>query len=167
MKIVVENKQVGTIVYEESAWTGKKKITYNGIVLEKVNKTTFRYMENGEEKVAYLRGNFLTGAYLYINDVNVCIIESAKWYEYAMAVFIFAFVIIWGAVPQLVAIVPLVGGAIGGAISGLIAILSLFFMRKVNNIFLKIGIFLIAFAVAFLICFAIGSAIVAAANAIA
>ena len=35
----------GTILYEESVWTGKRKIFLNGKELTKVNKKTFFYEE--------------------------------------------------------------------------------------------------------------------------
>ncbi len=38
-------KDFGELTYEESFWTGKKKLSLNGKVLEKIDKTTFQYVD--------------------------------------------------------------------------------------------------------------------------
>lgn len=65
MKRVIEHENYGVIVYEESAWTGKKTLTVNGVVAEKINKHTFK-TENGD--VFATHGSVLQGLTLKIND---------------------------------------------------------------------------------------------------
>lgn len=40
-KTIIENAACGKIEYEESFWTGKKKLSINGEELTKANKKTF------------------------------------------------------------------------------------------------------------------------------
>ena len=159
MKEVIKDEEIGEITYEESFWTGKKLLYINGTQLEKTSKTTFR-MQNGE--TATIKGGYLQGATLLIGARAVKLTQSVKWYEIILSILPFLFIMVWGNVVALCAIVPVVGGAIGGAISGAIGVLNLFIIKGVKQIWLKILISIVAFGICFLICFGIGSAILAA-----
>lgn len=159
MKVIIKDEEIGDITYEESFWSGKKLLYINGTQLEKTSKTTF-HMQNGE--TAFIKGGYLQGATLCIGSRIVKLTQPVKWYEIVLSVLPFLFIMIWGNVAALCAIVPVVGGAIGGAISGAIGVLNLFIIKGVKQIWLKILISIAAFGICFLICFGIGSAIVAA-----
>lgn len=159
MKQIIKNEELGEITYEESFWTGKKSLNINGKPLEKTSKTTFR-LENGEN--AYLKGGYLQGATLIIGSQSVKLTPPVKWYEIVLSLLPFIFIMVWGNVAALCAIVPVVGGAIGGAISGALGVLNLFIIKGVKPVWAKILISVASFAIVFLICFGIGSAIVAA-----
>ncbi len=80
MKRVIEHENYGVIVYEESAWTGKKTLTVNGVVAKKINKHTFK-TENGD--VFATHGSVLQGLTLKINDEpSFLVIKKTAWYEY-------------------------------------------------------------------------------------
>ena len=55
----------GTILYEESVWTGKRKLFLNGKELTKVNKKTFVYEENGEKKEFIVEGNIKASGFFH------------------------------------------------------------------------------------------------------
>ena len=48
--------------YEESFWTGKKKLSMNGVPLTPVSRREFRYLDQGgAERRISVKGNFLGG----------------------------------------------------------------------------------------------------------
>ena len=86
-------------------------------------------------------------------------------FEIVLSVLIFAFVMVWGNNAKLCAIFPIVGGAIGGGISGAGTGLSMILMRRTENVFFKLLIWLACFAGTVLICFLIAQIILSAAAA--
>ncbi len=159
MKEIVKDEELGEITYEESFWTGKKEVYIDGARLVKLSKTAFR-MQNGE--TAYIKGGYLQGATLLVGTRAVRLTAPVKWYEIVLSVLPFLFIMVWGNVAALCAIVPVVGGAIGGAISGAFGVLNVLIIKGVKPVWLKILISIATFAIVFLICFGIGSAILAA-----
>lgn len=157
MKKVIDSA-LGEIVYEEGFWTGKKQISVNGESAVKQTKTTFLTAGGTELD---LRGNFFSGVQLQVGDKSYEIIPKSQWYEYVLSVVPLLFILIWGNVPALVAILPVVGGAIGGLIGGLFFALNLLFVKKTNVIWQKLLITLCSFIVAVLICMLIAFALIA------
>ena len=47
--------------------------------------------------------------------------NAAKWYEMALSILIFVFYLIWGTVPALCLIFPVIGGGLGGLLYAAIA----------------------------------------------
>lgn len=162
MKSVVQHEKLGEIVYEETFWTGKKKVYLNRQELQKLDKKTFSD-ESGKQVT--VKGNYLAGVSLAFESpetIEVQMTPRVKWYEIVLALLPFLFILVWGNVAALCEIVPVVGGAIGGGISGVMACLSLLCMKGVKNIWLKIAIGIGFFAVTFGICYGIALAILAA-----
>lgn len=163
MRSVISDEKFGQIVYEESAWTGRKSIYVNGKPLSKITKNTY-FLSDGEMKANFVvQGNYLKGSKLLIEGREIQVTPPVKWYEVALSVVIFALVLVWGNTPLALNVLPVVGGAIGGLISGVFMILNLFIIKQVKNIWLKIAISVGMCAVSFLICMGIGFAIVGAA----
>ncbi|MBQ7226240.1 MAG: hypothetical protein IJX02_06555 [Clostridia bacterium] len=100
MKRIIENEKYGTIVYSESLWTGKKGVNINGMPLERVNKKTFK-LENGD--TATLTGNSLTGISLGVGGDVIPLSAPMKWYEIAIAIGFFVFVLVY---PSFAALFP-------------------------------------------------------------
>ena len=155
MKNVIQHPVYGEIIYNESIWSGKKILTFNGVNAQQISKK--EYIIN--EKKFILKGNYLTGVSLDIDDETIQLTPKIAWYEIAFAVLPFLFLIVWGNSVALCAIFPVVGGAIGGALGGLASVLSLLFMKKQKSILMKalIGAAVLAATVfvAFIIAFAI------------
>lgn len=130
MKRIIENEKYGTIVYSESFWTGKKGVNINGMPLERVNKKTFK-LENGD--TATLTGNSLTGISLGVGGDVIPLSAPMKWYEIAIAIGFFVFVLVWSNIPELCSILPLISGAVGGAINGVCNVAGIFLAASLEK----------------------------------
>ncbi|MDE6058634.1 MAG: hypothetical protein K2G44_01170 [Clostridia bacterium] len=164
MQKIIQHEKYGEIKYRESFWTGNAEVSIGGVPLNKTGKKTFEYMDGETMYPVEAKGNVMSGVTLYIGDEAFPVCEKAKWYEYVLSAFIFVFILVWGNVPALVKLLPLVGGAIGGGIAGLFFVLSLFGMRLVRKPVLKVLVFLACFAATILICWGIAMAILSAAK---
>ena len=163
MKVSVQNETFGVLTLDESFWTGKKNLSVNGVALQKSGKNVFEYEQDGQKYTVILKGNFLTGATLWIGDQTIRMTEKPAWYEIASSVFIFVFILVWGNVPPLIDVLPLVGGAIGGLVSAVCAFVNLFLMKSTKNVLLKLLIFVLCFGVTILLCWLIALAFLTAA----
>lgn len=107
------------VTYEESFWTGKKKIKIDGVLLNQTSKKEFQY----EEKTYKLSGNFITGAKL-VGEKTIVVVPNLKTWEYILAC--------------LPLIMVFLGGAIGGLFGALFAMTSILVMRNCKNTFVKV-----------------------------
>lgn len=158
MKETIQHEKYGEILYDENFWTGRKELSINGVQLKRISRKEFQ-MDNGTK--ATVKGSFLFGAKLAVENDTIQLTPTIKWYEITLCILPFLLVMIWGNVPALCEIIPVVGGAIGGFISALLSFVGLFFMRSVKPIWAKLLIALATLAVTFGICCGIGIAIVA------
>ena len=158
MKNIIQNDTYGEIIYEEGFWTGKKTLAINGEEASMLAKNL--YLLNG--KKITLKGSVFSGVSIVIDNETIQITPKTTWYEYIFTVLPFIFIIIWGNVPALCEILPLVGGAIGGAVSGAVGIIGLYNMKKTKNVGIKLLIGVGAFALTVLICYLLGVAILSA-----
>ena len=147
MQETIMHQVFGEIVYNENAFTGKKVLTVNGVEATAVSKKEFLI----DGKKATLKGSFITGVELLIEDDVVVLSPKPRWYESLISILPFLFVIIWGNNVSLCAIVPVLGGALGGALGALGSMLSLLFIKKAKLIINKILIGLAVFVLTVLI----------------
>ena len=152
MKITTNHHTYGTIVYNESFWTGKKEVSINGKKLSMQKKNTFLWNCDGQSKIVTVKGSFVTGTKLILDGEEAQLTASPKWYEIICSVMIFAFIMVWGNSIALCKIVPIVGGAIGGGISGAMAFLNLTLMKSQKNIWMKLIIWLAMLAATVALC---------------
>lgn len=158
MKVVVQHPTYGEIVYNEGSWSGKKSLTVNGIDAQPVSKKEFLI----DGKRAMIKGASLMGATLYIDNETVELVAKPKWYEFALAILPFVFLMVWGNSEALCSIFPVVGGAIGGALGGVALVMSLMLMKKTTSPVLKALIGLGTLAATVLIAFILALLLVAA-----
>ena len=155
MKETLQHPVYGEIVYNESAWSGKKTLTVNGVPAQKVSKKVFLI----DGKQAVIKGNELTGVSLLMEGETIEVSPKAKWYEFVLAILPFVFLLVWGNNVALCSIFPVVGGAIGGALGGLGLVLSLLFMKKSKSLVSKLAIgiatFIITIVVAYILAIAL------------
>lgn len=141
MNVTVNHPSYGEIVYSESFWTGKKSLTINGTPLQGLSKKEFLF----DEKKIIVKGNYLLGASLQIENEEIALSPKVKWYETVLAILPFIFVLTWGNSPDLVAVIPILGGAIGGALGGTFGCISMLLMKRVqlpiHKALVGIGIF--------------------------
>lgn len=159
MRRIIQHPEIGEITYDESFWTGRKKLYVNGEQLTKKSRTEF---ETADGKTVTLKGNILSGTKAVIGGNEVVIEPATKWYEYVLSFVSLVFVLIWGNVTALCEIFPIVGGALGGFISALFSVLNLILIKKTDKLWLKLIISLASFVVAILICYLLALAILSA-----
>lgn len=157
MKQTIQHEKYGEILYDENFWTGKKTLSINDTPLTKISKKEFQ-TENGT--IGAIKGNFLLGANLLIDNETISLTPKIKWYEIVLCILPFILIMVWGNTIALCKIVPVVGGAIGGGLSALLSCVGLCLMRMVKPIWAKLLIGFATIAVTFGICCGIGFAIV-------
>ena len=150
MKAVIQHPTYGEIIYAENFWSGKKALTVNGLDTPLSPKKECVI----DGKKAVVKGGYLTGVNLCIESETVAVVSKPKWYEVVLAVIPFIFLMIWGNSKELCSIFPVVGGAIGGGLGGLVAVISLFYMKKSNSLMAKILTAICVLAITVLIAFA-------------
>jgi hypothetical protein len=153
MKEIIQHPTYGEIIYTESFWTGKKMLTINGVQAKAITKTEFTI---GEEKTLIaLKGNFLTGVSIRMNEENIELTPKAKWYEIVISIIPLLFALVWGNSPALCAIFPLLGGALGGALGALFSMMALLLAKKqpklITKILTALGVDVVALLVSFLL----------------
>ena len=153
MKATVHHVAYGEIEYEESVWTGRRDLSFSGKPLERKKRNLFLYRDGTRDVECRIRGNFLYGTTLIVEGEEIVLTPSCKWYEIALPTLLFAFLLVWGNVPALGAIVPIVGGALGGAVAGGAWYATLYLMRRVKDPGLKLLVWLGMLAGSFLVCF--------------
>lgn len=119
MKNIYIDETGKEIEYEESFWTGKRKITIDGVLLETVDKKSFNYNQNTYK----VKGNILFGVKL-IGENEIIIVPKLKVWEYILI--------------MLPLILVFIGGATGAIIGMLFAIVIATKLRKAKNIIIKI-----------------------------
>ena len=102
MQTTVSHPTYGLITYEESFWTGKRIITFDGIPLTKINKTT-------APVTVTVKGNYISGVSLVIGDETVTLTAKASVLDFVL-----------GCIPAGLFFAFVIGGAIGGGLSALI-----------------------------------------------
>ncbi|MGN0813551.1 MAG: hypothetical protein ACI4MQ_08610 [Candidatus Coproplasma sp.] len=141
------------LTYEEGFWTGKRKLTFCGRELKRVNNKNFvlEPQDEGEETVEFtVKGNLFTGVTVISSAFSqpITVRKPLSVVEYVLVI---------------LPIIPSVFfGAIGGAIGGLFAAALLYVLPKVKPLWLKIVVGLETCAVAgltaFLVAYAVANA---------
>ena len=116
MEFKVEHSQYGTIIYNESFWTGKKSIRINSVELSMIGKNEFQYYIENELIQVTLQGNSLSGVAITIKGEKIQLVSKLGLFEILILIFAFFLPLIWGSTPVLCETLPLIGGAIGGVL---------------------------------------------------
>lgn len=90
---ITQNKD---FVYEESFWTGKKTLTYNGVKLNKLEKNVFEYSSGETNQTFVVKGNLLTGLKILMFGKELVVEESFKWQDWLFGAVIFILGLIAG-----------------------------------------------------------------------
>lgn len=134
MREFIHHPDYGEIVFCESFWTGKKKLSLNGVEAKRISKKEY----TSNEKTMLLNGSTLTGATLSVDGKTIQLSPKPRWYEVALAVFPFLLVVVWGNNPNLYSVFPAAGGAIGGALGGIGSASALLLIKKSNTLLKKV-----------------------------
>lgn len=104
MKVVINNEKTNNkpLEIEESFFTGKHKIKYDGNYLEEQSKNSFNLNNTKENNNVTIKGHQLWGVNVNLlnNDINV--VNKLTWYEIVLSVLIFAPCLIFGWVGLLI-----------------------------------------------------------------
>ncbi|MBR5012341.1 MAG: hypothetical protein IKY15_00205 [Clostridia bacterium] len=144
MKISVNNAQTQNkeFVYEENTWTGKKKITYNGQILNKISRGKYEYKDGESAEIFEIKGNQFLGMKVVMFGQEVELIRQLVWYE----IFLSLLVIVPG----------LMCGAIGGLIAGILGFTTFTLMRKLEKWPAKVGVALAILVAEVVLLFVLG-----------
>ena len=102
MKTAVEHSVYGIITYEESIWTGSRTLYVNGQALEKQSRNTFVLVRDKQTTYFTLKGSYLSGLKLTVDNQTFPIIAGPKWYEVLIVVTMALLYLVWANVPTLV-----------------------------------------------------------------
>ena len=126
MKITINNEQTNNKVleFEESFWTGKRTIIYDGVMLTKIKRNIYEYRKDDVIEQFIIKGNQLIGITITMFDKVVEIARKLTWYEIVLF---------------LLVIIPcLFCGAIGGAIGGALGFTNVVTIRQIDKWYLKV-----------------------------
>ena len=154
MKIETRNEQYGLISYEEGFWSGKRTITIDGTELVKGSKkNTYVFKKEEIEKIVTIKGNFLSGSKLLIENEEIQLSPKILWYEWILSIIPLLFSMIWGNSKELCLIFPIIGGAIGGFIAGFGLAVSIILMKMTKKPLFKVLIGLASCVVTILLLY--------------
>ncbi|MBO4983001.1 MAG: hypothetical protein J6D23_02995 [Clostridia bacterium] len=159
MKQVIQNEKYGTIEFTEGNLIGNRTISINGELLSKKSNKKFQ-MNDGT--IVEVKGGVFTGIKLQINNDEIKLSNSLTWYEIAILIAGFVFLMVWSNSVALCSIIPMIGGAIGGALYALSAVLGFSFSSKQKSPLIKIAISLCSVVVGLAICTLLGVLLVMA-----
>ena len=89
MKASTHHVGYGQIEYNEDFWTGKRELTIGGQKLLKKKKNVYTFNSETGNLDCRIKGSFLTGATLHIDQDVIQLSEPCKWYEIFCSVLIF------------------------------------------------------------------------------
>ena len=158
MKKTIQHPVYGEIIYNENDLSGKVTLKVNGKEVQSLPKKQFLI----DGKRATVKGNFLSGVKLTIDGQTTVLIPAPAWYEIAISVIPFIFLMIWGNSASLCMIFPVVGGALGGCLGGIAFVLSILFMKSAQTVSKKILIGVGVFAVTLVVSFILALILMAA-----
>ena len=138
MKITTNHHTYGTIVYNESFWTGKREISFGDCHLTKQDKRVYTYENDGQKTDVTVKGSFLSGVSLLIGEEKIKLSPGPKWYEILCSLTISVLFLVWGNSYYLCSIIPVIGGAVGGAIGGCMAVVNYAIMKGIKDAKMKL-----------------------------
>ncbi|MCL2752082.1 MAG: hypothetical protein FWE62_04930 [Firmicutes bacterium] len=149
MKIEHTDESGNSFVYNESVWTGRKTLTFNGQPCAKVARKQFQLPDGS---YLALKGSFLMGITATGSGKSTAWLKN-KWWETLLIL-----------LPCLYLGLGIFCGALGGALSGgffaLAAAFNAAILRTTAHVVVKIIFCLVVFAVLFLAWFMIYALIV-------
>lgn len=152
MQNTISHPTYGIITYDESFWTGKKTILFDGIPLQKVSKNTYLLPANPADPESNpvtftVKGNMVGGVTITNGTETITLSQKATATDYIL-----------GILPAVLFFLFILQGAIGGAIAGMMSVGGILLMKTRPNMKQKLLISLGASAV----IIAIGIAIIVA-----
>ena len=135
MKVTVNNEQTNnkTLEFEESFWTGKRTIIYDGVTLTKIKRNIYEYRKDDIVEQFTIKGNQLIGITVNAFGQTIEVERKLTWHEITLSLAIFTACLILGIVAKSVLASAFVGG-IGGGLAFTNAII----VRQIDKWYLKV-----------------------------
>ena len=159
MKQVIQNEKYGTIEFTEGNLIGTRTLSINGESLSKKSNKKFQ-MNDGT--IVDIKGSVFTGIKLHINDDEIKVTNSGTWYELAILIAGFVFLMVWSNSVALCSIIPMIGGAIGGILYAIAAVAGFSFSVKQKSPLIKAAISLCSVVIGLILCTIVGFLVVMA-----
>ena len=124
MQITISHPTYGIITYAEGFWTGKKTILFDGVALQKVNKTTYQLPANPADPESApvtftVKGSFVGGVTMTDGNETITLSQKATASDYIL-----------GILPAALLFALILQGAIGGAIAGVMGFGGVLLMKS-------------------------------------
>ena len=124
MKIVSVTKDGKNVEYNESVWTGAKKIIIDGELLNQVPGNKKAYYNNGEQYK--IKGNIMVGSRLEGGQETIELVSKPSVLDWILSF-----------IPL---ILVFIGGAIGGGCAGIALVINITVLKLYKNIGLKLAL---------------------------
>lgn len=141
MKITINNEKTlnKTLEYEESFWTSKRVITYDGINLKKLKYGLYEYRDGDIVECFKIEGNQILGIKINMFNNDIVLERSLTWYEIVLSLLVFVPCILFGLV--------------GGIVGGLLGAANLILIRQLEKWYLKVIVSILLLAIGMLLSF--------------
>ena len=150
MKVTINNEQTNNklLEYEETFWTGKRTIIYNGVALTKIKRNDYEYRQDGIVEQFIIKGNQLIGVGINMFGKTVEIVRKLLWYEIVLSMLIFMSCLVFGMITKTVIASAFVGGIGGG-----LAFTNAITIRQIDKWYLKIIVSIQILAISLLLSY--------------
>jgi len=142
MKIVINNEKTKNkeLIFYENPWTAKRKICYDGTMLENRSKNVFEHKQGKNIETFEIQGNSSIGMVLKMFGQDVELVRKLAWWEILLGVLPFVCSLIFCFINNTSAGVFMssISGGICGGFGGGLSYFSCCLMRKTDKLYFKI-----------------------------
>ena len=152
MKVTINNEQTNNKVleFEESFWTGKRTIVYDGVILTKIKRSVYEYKKDDVVEKFTIKGNQLIGITMNMFGKTVEVERKLTWYEIVLSLSILVECLTFGIITK-----SLIAGAFVGGIGGGLAFTNAIIIRQIDKWYLKVIVSIQLLAIALLLSYII------------
>ncbi|MBQ8522923.1 MAG: hypothetical protein IJ458_04640 [Clostridia bacterium] len=135
MKVTINNEQTNNKVleFEESFWTGKRTIVYDGVILTKIKRSVYEYKKDDVVEKFTIKGNQLIGITINAFGQTIEVARKLTWYEIVLSLSILVACLTFGIINKSV-----IAGAFVGGIGGGLAFTNAMIVRQIDKWYLKV-----------------------------
>lgn len=135
MKVTINNEQTNNKVleFEESFWTGKRTIVYDGVILTKIKRSVYEYKKDDVVEKFTIKGNQLIGITINAFGQTIEVARKLTWYEIVLSLSILVACLTFGIITKSV-----IAGAFVGGIGGGLAFTNAMIVRQIDKWYLKV-----------------------------
>lgn len=163
MVTTINNEQTKfkDLVYEESIWTGRRTLSYDGVVLHKIKRGVYACKQGEQTEQITVKGNQLIGVTVTLFGQQIELLRKARWYEWALSILVLMAGVVFACLNHdgdSIALCALVSGICGG-IGGGLYFANFYLLRRVDKLYLKIILSVEFTVAAALLCYIVSALI--------